>query len=148
MSSRYISIELRELVAVRAGFVCEYCLISEDDTYFGCQVEHIISLKHGGLSNLENLAYSCVYCNRYKGSDIGSISAQDQELIRFYNPRTDSWLEHFLIEESFIKPLTDVAEATVRILRFNSDERILEREALIKRTRYPSETALLLIKAK
>jgi 5-methylcytosine-specific restriction endonuclease McrA len=94
MNSRYINAELRELVAVRAGFICEYCLISEDDTYFGCQVEHIISLKHSGLSNPENLAYSCVYCNRFKGSDIGSVSVRTRELIRFYNPRTDSWLEH------------------------------------------------------
>lgn len=39
----YVSLELRRLVESRAHGVCEYCLIHEDDTYFGCQVEHIIS---------------------------------------------------------------------------------------------------------
>ena len=37
---------LRQLVADRAYHVCEYCLIYEDDTFWGCQVDHIISLKH------------------------------------------------------------------------------------------------------
>jgi 5-methylcytosine-specific restriction endonuclease McrA len=66
MSYRYINAELRELVASRANFVCEYCLVSEEDLYFGCQVEHIISRKHSGRSEPENLAYACVFCNRYK----------------------------------------------------------------------------------
>jgi 5-methylcytosine-specific restriction endonuclease McrA len=35
-------------------------LIAEEDTFFGREVEHIISLKHGGSSDLENLAYACL----------------------------------------------------------------------------------------
>ena len=45
----YVSADLRRLVEARANRVCKYCLIHEDDTYFGCQVEHIIAEKHGGL---------------------------------------------------------------------------------------------------
>jgi len=41
-----VSQRLRQLVADRAYHVCEYCLIYEDDTFWGCQVDHIISLKH------------------------------------------------------------------------------------------------------
>lgn len=73
MSKTYISPDLRLQVAERANSQCEYCLIHEDDTYWGCQVDHIISEKHDGPTRLDNLAYACVYCNRYKGSDIGSI---------------------------------------------------------------------------
>jgi HNH endonuclease len=148
MSSRYINAELRELVAVRAGFICEYCLISEEDTYFGCQIEHIISLKHGGPSEAENLAYSCVFCNRYKGSDVASVSIETGELARFYNPRTDRWPEHFVIEETFIKALTPIGKVTSRILQFNNEERLLERRVLQRRGRYPSAAALLLIRTK
>ncbi len=43
--------------------LCEYCLIHEDDTFFGCEVDHIISQKHGGPTEPENLAYACLPCN-------------------------------------------------------------------------------------
>jgi len=94
MSSR-ISPEIRQIVASRAGFVCEYCLIAEEDSYFRHQIEHIISRKHGGSSELEDLALACVFCNRYKGSDIASLTLETDELVRFYNPRVDRWREHF-----------------------------------------------------
>ena len=64
---RYISAELRRFIPERAGGLCEYCLIHEDDTFFGCQVDHIVSEKHGGLTVEENLAYACAFCNRHKG---------------------------------------------------------------------------------
>ncbi len=37
MSKTYVTTALRQLVRTRAKRVCEYCLIHEDDTYFGCQ---------------------------------------------------------------------------------------------------------------
>ena len=70
----YIRDDLRRLVAARADRLCEYCLIHEDDAYFGCEVDHIISVKHGGPTVAENLAYACAFCNRQKGSDFVSIS--------------------------------------------------------------------------
>ena len=93
--SNHISDDLRRLVAARAKYLCEYCLVHEEDTYFGCEVDHIISLKHGGPTTAENLAYACAFCNRQKGSDIGSILWQTGEFIRFFNPRTDRWADHF-----------------------------------------------------
>ena len=36
---------MRRLVIARAGRRCEYCLIHEDDTYFGCEVDHVVSEK-------------------------------------------------------------------------------------------------------
>ena len=52
------------LVAVRADFLCKYCLVHEDDAVFGCEVDHIISEKHGGPTDAGNLAYACAFCNR------------------------------------------------------------------------------------
>ncbi|WP_277988743.1 hypothetical protein [Chroococcus sp. FPU101] len=40
MSTSYINVELRRLVVTRADRVCEYCLLQEDDAYFGCEVDH------------------------------------------------------------------------------------------------------------
>lgn len=56
MSATYISAELGRLVIARADNLCEYCLIHEDDTFFGCEVDHIISEKHGGLTRVATLA--------------------------------------------------------------------------------------------
>ena len=50
MSESYISAELRRQVAARASRRCEYCLIHEEDTFFGCHVDHIVSEKHGRAS--------------------------------------------------------------------------------------------------
>ena len=84
----YVSADLRRLVASRAGGVCEYCLIHEDDTYTGCQVDHIISEKHGGLTAPENLAYACTLCNRAKGTDVGSVAWTPSGFIRLFNSLT------------------------------------------------------------
>ncbi len=143
--SNYISPEIRQAVAARANFVCEYCLIAEDDAYFKFQVEHIISRKHGGSSELENPALACVFCNRYKGSDIASISSETGELVRFYNPRTMRWSEHFRLNGVVIESLTEIGEATLRILRINHEDQVLERQVLTGRGRYPSEKALLIV---
>jgi 5-methylcytosine-specific restriction endonuclease McrA len=73
MSDTYISAELRRLVTSRAGQICEYCFIHEDDTLYGGEVDHIISEKHDGATTEDNLALACFFCNRRKGSDLGSI---------------------------------------------------------------------------
>ena len=138
--ARWISAELRQTTADRAKQLCEYCLIAEADTFYGCEVDHIISLKHGGSSEPNNLAYACALCNRAKGSDVGSISTSG-EFTRFFNPRTDRWVEHFRLEDATIHSLTIVGEVTVRILGFNDSIRLHEREEMIRFGKYPSEAA-------
>ena len=140
--SRYISPEVRREIAIRADFLCEYCLIAEADSFFGCQVDHIISLKHGGRTEPNNLAYACAFCNRHKGSDIASIVPETGKLIRFYNPRIDKWADHFRLNGSMIEPLTEIGKATAGILRFNTNDRILEREALMRTGSYPTAETL------
>ena len=86
-----------------------------------------------------------VFCNRNKGSDIGSVVANSTELIRFYNPRIDVWNEHFSLDGLVITPLTKIGEATVRIFQMNHEDQLMERETLSRVGRYPGEAALLLI---
>ena len=140
--SNFISDELRRLIISRAGYLCEYCLIHEEDTFFGCEIDHITSLKHGGLTQAENLAYSCLICNRRKGTDLGSILEPGGAIIRFFNPRRDPWKEHFRLDGSIIHPLTEIGVVTARIFGFNTPERILERETLIAVGRYPPAKAI------
>ena len=138
----YVSAELRRIVEARANRLCEYCLIHEEDTFLGCQVDHVIAEKHGGPTNADNLSYSCTFCNRAKGTDIGSIAPSTGEFTRFFNPRTDRWSKHFKLSGIFIEPISTVGEATARILGFNEPNRLLEREAFQNAGRYPPQEAV------
>lgn len=51
--------KIRRKVKERAKSRCEYCRIHEGDSFLTFEVEHIISQKHGGGDELENLAYAC-----------------------------------------------------------------------------------------
>ena len=141
MSQTYIPVELRRLVMLRAVRRCEYCLIHEDDTFFGCEVDHIVIEKHGGPTIAENLAYACLVCNRNKGSDLGSILEPDGDLIRFFNPRADTWSDHFSLDGAVIRPLTPIGQVTVRIFKLNEIERLMEREAIRAVGQYPTEAS-------
>ncbi len=132
-----ISAESRRIVASRARFCCEYCGIAEGDSFLGCEVDHIVSRKHGGSDAVENLALACTPCNRSKGTDLGSLDSRG-DIVRFFNPRTDQWAEHFRIRNAQIESLTNIGAATERIFDFNSPERIAERIILIRQGRYPA----------
>ena len=126
----------RRLVIERAGGCCEYCRIDEAAVGFPHQIDHIVSRKHGGSSRLGNLAYACVLCNRYKGTD---IAAKDHSgvIIRIFDPRRDQWQQHFRMYRSSIQPLTSVGEATASLLRLNAAERVVERRLLQSLGLYP-----------
>ena len=128
----HIPADLRHEVTHRANGRCEYCQIRESDTFLGFQIDHIdhiVAEKHGGETTASNLAYCCVFCNRFKGTDLGSLAASG-EVIRFFNPRTDDWHDHFQWDGHRISPQTQIAEVEERIFKLNSFERVLERQAI------------------
>jgi len=92
----YVPNRLRRTVSRRARHACEYCLIAESDTIVGCQVDHVVSEKHGGRTEAANLAYACAFCNRYKGSDLASVDNRTGSLVRLFNPRSDRWSDHLV----------------------------------------------------
>jgi hypothetical protein len=127
----------RRLVAERAAHRFEYRLLHEDDSYSPLQIDHIISRKHGGLSELDNLAYACLRCNAWKGSDVGSVDPQTGEFVSLFNPRRHRWSDHFVFEGAVIKPLTAGGNATARLLKLKLDKRVTERQLLAAAGRYP-----------
>lgn len=132
MSKTHISSALRRLIRERSQDCCEYCLIPEIATFAPHEIDHIVAEKHGGLTEADNLAYSCTLCNKYKGSDLTSIDPNTGEIVPLYHPRQDLWLEHFSLSDAEIVPLTAKGRVTVRLLQFNRSERIEERKLLIK----------------
>ncbi len=142
MSTTHVPAELRRLVVDRADRLCEYCLIAEDDTFLGCQVDHIISEKHGGPTTAENLALACLCCNLAKGSDIASMDWDAGQIVRLYHPRADFWSDHFRLVDCNIEGITSIGLVTVRLLGFNAEDRVEERKVLIEKNRFPSTSAL------
>jgi HNH endonuclease len=108
--STYVPVALRRSVVRRAQGICEYCLIACADTFLPCSVEHIIAEKHRGKTVAANLAIACMLCNRFKGSDISSLS-RSGKLCRLFNPRVDQWRNHFILDGNLIRPLTDIGHA-------------------------------------
>lgn len=80
---------------------------------------------------MNNLAYSCLNCNRFKGSDIATITSDGNLLVPFFNPRTDSWDRHFQFVGAEIIGLTEIGKGTNHIFRFNNSDRFAERKGLI-----------------
>jgi hypothetical protein len=144
--SRDLSPADRQFVAERAYHVCEYCLVHQDDTFWGCQVDHIISRRHEGTSERENLAWACAICNNLKGTDLGALTGNPPKLTRLFHPRADRWAECFHLHLPLIEPLSAEGEATVRLLQFNEESRRRERVALAQAGRYPTVEALARMK--
>lgn len=126
-----ISSALRKFIIERAQNICEYCLLPQALALHAHEPDHIVPVQHGGNINKENLALSCMRCNRFKGPNVGSFDPDTGELVPFFNPRKHNWTDHFSIEDGHIIPLTAYARVTVKILRFNDEERVVERKSMI-----------------
>jgi hypothetical protein len=124
--------EVRRQVIQRAGNRCEYCHIHQDDSASRHQVDHVIAEKHGGKTTLENLALSCLPCNRRKSSDIGALDPESGLFVRLFDPRHQIWSGHFHFVSTSIMGLTPEARATVEFLQLNSPERLQERAELVR----------------
>ena len=128
---------VRHEVVRRAGNRCEYCRIHQEDAAARHQVDHVIAEKHGGATALDNLALSCLPCNRRKASDIGAIDPESGQIVRLYDPRRQVWTDHFQLVAERIIGLTPTGRATVDFLQLNSAERLQERAELIRLGRLP-----------
>ena len=130
MSITYIPSVLRKLVEQRAGYCCEYCLLPAGVSFFPHEIDHIVAEKHGGLTAQDNLAYTCWRCNRYKGTDLGSFDPATHEFCFLFHPRSQQWQEHFKLQNNEIIGITPEGRTTTKLLKLNSDERIVERSRI------------------
>jgi hypothetical protein len=133
----YIPDALRKQVMQRAEYHCEYCLIRQAVCYYSHEVDHIIPVKHRGKTDLDNLCCSCMECNRNKGSDFASFDPLTDEVTLLFNPRTDTWTDHFRLNGVEIVPLSPKGRVTVFVLSLNDEKRLIERTVLLARKRYP-----------
>jgi hypothetical protein len=134
-----LPVALHRLVVKRAGNRCEFCLIHQDDVPQQHEIDHLVARKHGGQTVAANLALTCLSCNRYKGSDQTAIDPETQILVPLFNPRVQTWADHFMLVDARIVGLTPMGRATVNLLRLNLSTRVDIRRLLIEKGRYPPQ---------
>lgn len=128
---------LRRQVQQRAQGRCEYCLIHESDMYYPHEPDHVIAEKHGGPTSLDNLAWSCFHCNRFKGSDLASIDPITKKVAILFHPREQRWNRYFRANGAYIEGITTSGCATVALLHINDAERVIYRLRLMEIGHYP-----------
>jgi HNH endonuclease len=133
-----VTVALRRAVIARAQGRCEYCGMPDAETLLPHEPDHVIARQHGGQTKLDNLAYTCFQCNRYKGPNIASLDPATGALTALFHPRTVRWTDHFCLRGAAIEPLTAIGRATSALLRLNDAERVTIRANLLARGRYRS----------
>lgn len=122
---------LRQLVQARAKRRCEYCQLPESCDVQPFQMDHIRARKHAGASNLENIAWSCLPCNSYKGPNVAGYEPETDRLVPLFNPRKEVWSEHFAWKGARLIGLTPIGRTTISVLRINQPERVEHRRLLL-----------------
>jgi hypothetical protein len=119
---------VRQVIA-RARDRCEYCRMHQSLQGATFHVEHIIPSSHGGPSELDNLCLACPSCNLHKSDRVDVPDPDSGAMARLFQPRRDSWSDHFRWEAYRIVGGTPIGRATVFALDLNHPRRLLIRRA-------------------
>jgi hypothetical protein len=119
--SAYIPRPLRQFVAQRAQFRCEYCQLQQELCPETFEVDHIIPRAMGGQAEMDNLCYACPVCNNAKRSQITGQDPRTRRRVRLFDPRQQRWHRHFRWSDDCGRILgkTVVGRATVEALAMN-----------------------------
>jgi hypothetical protein len=123
MGRSYISVELDRRVRESAKNRCGYCLSPQHLVMARLEIEHMIPLSKNGSNDESNLWLACPICNGHKSDKIAAIDPKTQKSVLLFNPRLQTWSEHFRwIEDGLkIQGITATGRATVSALRLADD---------------------------
>ena len=109
-----------EILKLSNGY-CEYCLHPENYATDFFQFDHIVPLSEGGDNSLGNLARSCGFCNSFKKQKTYYYDSSTGSDCSIFNPRKDTWIEHFEWSDDclLVLGLTATARATIDLLHLN-----------------------------
>ena len=116
----------------RAKNRCEYCGFPAHLTRVLFQIDHVIAEKHGGATTLDNLAFSCFFCNTFKGPNIAGVDPKTGKVTRLFHPRRDRWEDHFRWDAALLVGRTAVGRTTIEVLRINRDDAVAVRQSLLE----------------
>jgi hypothetical protein len=130
---------LQEEVRKRAHGRCEYCGVPESASRLPFQIDHVIAICHKGATALNNLAYSCLPCNKHKGPNLSGIDPKTKKIARLFHPRRHKWHFHFRWEGPIVHGQTPYGRATVEVLRMNEPIYMAVRRTLIEEGVFPPD---------
>lgn len=141
MRKKYVPPKLREEVFERARKCCEYCRANSGYSDSPFHVEHITPESKQGETTLENLALSCGGCNLRKSTRILGPDPLTGETVRLFNPRIDTWSEHFVWDDDYktVGGITPEGRLTVSFLEMNREGLVNQRTILRKEGVHPPE---------
>jgi 5-methylcytosine-specific restriction endonuclease McrA len=128
---------LQDLVWLRANFHCEYCQVAQENDRLPFEIDHIIALKHRGLTKANNLCLACFACNNHKGPNISGIDGKTHKIVPLFNPRRHKWHRHFRWHGPILFGRTSIGRATIAVLEINLDYRVEFRQELIYNGLFP-----------
>jgi hypothetical protein len=126
--SRYIPAEIAQRVRASAQNRCGYCLSPQMLVMARLEIEHIIPIFKGGSDDESNLWLACPLCNGHKSSKIEAVDPKTKETVPLFNPRTQSWNDHFYWSDDGTQIIgsTAIGRATVVALCLDSDSDAIE----------------------
>ena len=63
---------------------------------------------------------------------MAGIATPGDSVTRLFHPRSDVWEEHFAWRGALLEPLSDIAAATITVLRMNQPNAVAVRQFLIR----------------
>ena len=124
-------------VVRRAAHRCEYCGLSQLGQEATFPVDHVVPRAAGGTTTSDNLALACVSCSLRKWAKQTATDPDSGEEVPLFNPRTQSWADHFRWEAERVMPLTSTGRATVAALAMNRPLIVAIRQEETARGRHP-----------
>ncbi len=123
MPRERIAADLERRVRETAHDRCGYCLSPQRLVMARLEIEHIIPIAKGGTSSEANLWLCCPLCNRFKSDRTSALDPDSGADAVLFNPRTESWSEHFRWSEDGIRVIgmTPTGRATVAALHLADD---------------------------
>ncbi len=111
----------RRQVIARANACCEYCVSQVAFSAQILSVEHTIPRYKLGETTLENLAFACQGCNGSKHTKTEGIDPVTQQITPLFNPRTQSWSDHFSWNDDYtlMIGMTRIGRVTIVELKLN-----------------------------
>lgn len=121
MPSRPISDALYKTVATDAREECGYCRAPQPALPYRLEIEHLVPSSRGGGEERTNLWLSCHKCNKLRSNRVTGIDPLTQQEVALFNPRLQSWNEHFSWQGGglYIVGRSAIGRATVETLRLN-----------------------------
>lgn len=110
---------LRALVVERAQNRCEYCGLSQVGQEATFHVDHVVPRASGGVTEESNLALACVGCSLHKAARQEGLDPATGTDAALFNPRTQNWSDHFVVEGVWIVGTSSSGRATIELLAMN-----------------------------